>query len=166
MLEIKNLRFTYGSEQLYNDLELRLFNGEHIGLVGRNGSGKSTLMNLIAHKLSPDAGEIIWEKNFTFSYLDQNLVVHDDLTIKEYLYNVYEDLFIKEDEMNQLYESMAYIDPGEYDKILKKTDYIQNLLEEKDFYMIKSKIGNIINGLGIDITENRLLKNLSGGQKS
>lgn len=166
MLEIKNLRFTYGSEQLYNDLDIRLLNGEHVGLIGRNGCGKSTLMNLIAHKLSPDYGEILWDKNYTFSYLDQNLIVHDDLTIKEYLYNVYEELFSKEEEMNSLYESMAYIDPGEYDNVLRKTDYIQNLLEEKDFYMIKSKIGNIINGLGIDISENRLLKNLSGGQRA
>lgn len=166
MLEIKNLRFSYGNNDLFNDAEVRILNGEHVGLVGRNGSGKSTLMNLISHRLVPDSGDILWDKFITYSYLDQHLVVHDELTINQYLYNVYEDLFKKEAEMNALYESMATIDSSMYDKILKKTDYIQNYLEENNFYLIKSKIGNIINGLGIDMSENRLLKNLSGGQRA
>lgn len=166
MLEINNLKFSYGSEELFNYAELRILNGEHVGLIGRNGSGKTTLMNLIAHRLSPDQGNITWDKNITFSYLDQHLKVYDDLTIKNYLYNVYEDLFKKEEEMNRLYESIANADPKDYDKILNKADNIQTYLEENDFYMIKSKISNVINGLGISMDENRLLKDLSGGQRA
>lgn len=166
MLEIRELQFTYGDKQLFNNVSFKIYTKEHVGLVGVNGSGKSTLMNLISHRLIPDYGEIIWERNISFSYLDQHLKVHDDLTIKDYLYNVYKELFDKEDQMNALYESMAEIDPSQYDKVLKKAENILEYLEDKDFYMIKSKIGNVINGLGITIEDDRLLKNLSGGQRA
>lgn len=166
MLEVKDLQFSYGDKQLFNKVNVRIFSNEHVGLVGVNGSGKSTFMNLIAHRLSPDYGEIIWDKNITFSYLDQRLAVYDDLSIKEYLYNVYEELFEQEDKMNSLYDSIAYAAEKDYDQILKRADNIQTFLEENDFYMIKSKISNVINGLGIDVKENRILKNLSGGQRA
>lgn len=166
MLDVKDLRFTYGEKQLFLDVSFKIFQGEHVGLVGANGSGKTTLLNLIAHRLSPDAGTIVWDKNISFSYLDQHLVIHDHLTIKQYLYNVYEHLFVLEEQMNQLYESLATIDVERMNKVLMQAERIQNDLETQGFYRIKSKISNVINGLGIDVTENKLLKHLSGGQRA
>lgn len=166
MLEVKDLRFSYADKQLFNDANLRIFDGEHVGLVGSNGVGKTTLMNLLASKLLPDSGEIIWDKGINYSYLDQHLKIYDDKTINEYLCNVYEELFIREEQMNSLYKSLEIASVDDYDKILNKASIIQDYLDENNFYMIKSKISNIINGLGIDIEENRLLKNLSGGQRA
>lgn len=166
MLEILNLRFSYGDKELFNDASVKIFNGERVGLIGLNGVGKSTLMNLIAHRLTKDSGKIIWDDHITFSYLDQQLEVEDDITIQDYLYDVYKPLYQKEAEMNDLYSSMSKANSDDYDKILKKAEAIQNYLETKDFYMIKSKISNIINGLGIDTLDNRSLKKLSGGQRA
>lgn len=170
VLDITNLTFGYTDVKLLNKASLRVIEGDHMGLVGLNGCGKSTLMNIIAHRLSPDSGDVIWDKNKTFSYLDQMLVVSDNITITEYLYSVYNELFKKEAEMNKLYESMAYADENDYDKILKKADNINQYLEDKNFYRIKSNVGNIINGLGIDIgdeiEDERPLKELSSGQRA
>lgn len=166
MLEVNQLRFSYGDKELFNDLEFKIYTGEHVGLVGVNGSGKTTLMNLLAHRLIPDAGDIRWEKAITFSYLDQQLSVEDDVTIYQYLYTVYEELFQKEDEMHALYQSLAHEAEHKYDRIIQKAENIQAYLDEHDFYRVKSKIGNIINGLGIDISENRRLRELSGGQRA
>lgn len=165
MLEVKNLSFSYTNEIILQNINFRIIN-EHAGLIGANGSGKSTLMNLLAHKLAPDSGEIIWSNDEGFSYLDQHLRLFDTLSIEEYLYSVYIDLFKMEEEMNNLYEKMAVVDASEYDKILQKCDYIMNYLQEKGFYMIKSKIGNIINGLGIRVDSKRTIKDLSGGEKA
>lgn len=165
MLEVKDLKFSYGDKELFNNVQFKIYHDEHVGLVGANGRGKSTLMNLIAHRLVPDAGDIIWDKNISFSYLDQYLKVFADVTIRQYLADVYDELFQKEEQMNALYESLAHVPESEYDKILNKAYNLQNYLEDNDFYMIKSKIGNIINGLGIDISEKRTLKQLSGGQR-
>ena len=34
--------------------------GDRIGVVGKNGDGKSTLLDLIAHRIEPDSGNVIW----------------------------------------------------------------------------------------------------------
>ena len=166
VLEVENLRFSYKDKELFNNLNVRIFDGEHVGIVGANGVGKTTFMNLIAGKLIPDSGKITWQDNKTFSYLDQHLEVHTDITIQEYLYSVYQPLFLKEEEMNKYYESLASAEEKDYDKILNKAYNIQEYLEQNNFYAIKSKIGNVINGLGINIEENRLLKELSSGQRA
>ena len=166
MLEIKDLKFGYGDNELFNNASVSIYNGEHVGLIGLNGVGKSTLMNLLAFKLTPDAGSIVWDNHVTFSYLDQHLEVKQDISITDYLYSVYAPLFKKEEEMNELYNSLVEVSESEYDKILRKAENIQNYLDENNFYMIKSKIGNVINGLGINIEEGRNLKELSGGQRA
>lgn len=165
ILEVTDLKFGYLGETLINNASFRMLNDDHIGLVGVNGCGKSTFMNLIAHRLHPDEGKIEWEKGVSFSYLDQHLKVYDDLTVSEYLYNVYIELYQKEAEMNALYEKLASVDESQYDKILNKAYHIQEYLDSKSFYMIKSKISNIINGLGIDDSTSRPLKELSSGQR-
>lgn len=164
VLELEDVCFGYQGEVLLKNVNMRLLPHEHMGLVGVNGSGKTTLLNLIAHRLAPDSGKISW-LNESFSYLDQHLKIHDELTIHEYLYQVYDELFQKEKEMNDLYSSLEFSDESQYDKILNKAYNIQNYLDEKNFYMIKSKIGNVINGLGISYDENWVLKNLSSGQR-
>ena len=166
MLEIIDLKFGYGAQELFNKASVTIYNGEHVGLIGLNGVGKSTLMNLLAFRLTPDEGKIIWDKNVTFSYLDQQLEVKTDISITDYLYDVYTPLFKKEEEMNNLYNSLVDANPDDYDKILRKAENIQTYLDENNFYMIKSKIGNVINGLGIDIEDGRSLKELSGGQRA
>lgn len=166
VLEIEKLRFSYKDKELFNDLDARIFDNEHIGIVGLNGVGKTTFMKLIAGKLIPDSGTIIWDNNKSFSYLDQHLEVTTDVTIEEYLYTVYNPLFQKENEMNDLYNSLAEVDESKYDKILNKAYNIQEYLEQNGFYEIKSRIGNIINGLGIEIESKRLLKDLSSGQRA
>ena len=120
VLEVKNLKFGYLDEILLNGVDFRLLNEDHIGLVGANGCGKSTFMNLIAHRLIPDSGEIVWDKNISFSYLDQHLKVDNDVTIADYLYKVYENLYDKEEEMNNLYTSLESASVDKYDKILNK----------------------------------------------
>ncbi len=165
ILNVENLKFGYLDDTVFKNASFKILNGEHIGLVGINGCGKSTFMNLIAHKLHPDNGTIEWDKNISFSYLDQHLKVYDDLTIKDYLYDVYSELYDKEKEMNDLYDSLVSVDESKYDKIISKAEAINEYLEEKGFYMIKSRISNVINGLGIDDALDRNLKDLSSGQR-
>lgn len=57
-LRLRNLSFSYGGENILEDISLEIQPGERIGLLGRNGAGKSTLMKLIRGDLQPDSGEI------------------------------------------------------------------------------------------------------------
>lgn len=165
ILEVSDLKFGYKGENLFNSLDMRLLLDDHMGLIGANGSGKTTLMNLIAHRLIPDEGKISWINGVDFSYLDQHLKVYDSLTISEYLLAVYKPLFDKEEEMNALYKELETVDESKYDRILNKAYNIQSYLEENEFYMIKSKISNVMNGLGISKEDDYILKKLSSGQR-
>jgi NitT/TauT family transport system ATP-binding protein len=63
LLEVRSIRQAFprpdGSELLVlDDLNLRLAEGEIVGLLGRSGSGKSTLLRLVAGLAKPSAGSI------------------------------------------------------------------------------------------------------------
>lgn len=166
VIDVKGLRFNYKDRELFNEVEFRLFKDDHLGLVGLNGSGKTTFLNLLAHKLDPDMGTISWAPNVTFSYLDQHLKVDKNETINNYLYKVYQELFNKETEMNNLYNSISHSSEEEINNILRKADNIQEYLLANDFYRIKSEIENVTSGLGIHHHGDTFLSKLSGGQRA
>ena len=56
ILEVKNISFKYGDENLYEDASMRLFDGEHAVLVGPNGTGKTTLLKLLDKQIKPEKG--------------------------------------------------------------------------------------------------------------
>ena len=58
MVELQQLRFGYGREALFRDLDLSLSPGGIHGLVGLNGAGKSTLLRLVAGLLFPAEGRV------------------------------------------------------------------------------------------------------------
>ena len=167
LLEIKDLKFKYSNEDLFNSVSFRILNKDHIVLVGDNGAGKSTLMNLMAKNLIPDSGEIIWENNVRYAYLDQHLKVKNDISINDYIIDVFKPLYDKETLMNSYYERLATCNENEYDKLLNYANQIQEELEKNNFYAINSTIGNMINGLGINnYGLDTKLSNLSGGQRA
>lgn len=57
-LELKGITKTFGSVIANKDVDLSIFRGEILAILGENGSGKTTLMNMIAGIYYPDAGEI------------------------------------------------------------------------------------------------------------
>ncbi len=167
LLEVEGLKFRYATDELYNSINFRILPKEHIVLVGDNGCGKSTFMNLIAKNLIPDAGKITWMNNITFGYLDQQLKVKTDISIYDYLTEVFAPLFKKEKEMNSYYEALCTCDESKYDMYLQKAQNIQDELDKANFYSFNSTLGNMVNGLGIaSYGMDTHLKTLSGGQRA
>ncbi|HKL61281.1 MAG TPA: ABC-F family ATP-binding cassette domain-containing protein [Acholeplasma sp.] len=168
LLEVNNLNFRYDNNDLLIDANMRLFLGEHVVLVGPNGTGKTTLMNLLNKNLSPDKGEITWLNNVKVGYLDQYAKIDPSMTVRTYLLTVFEPLFEKEKQMESLYERLGTItNNAEMDRILNIASDIGDYLIEQDFYAIKSKLGNIIHGLGLtmDVLDVQV-KHLSGGMRA
>lgn len=59
ILEMRDVRKTFGSVVALHDVDLQLNKGEIHGLLGGNGAGKTTLMNILYGLYKPDAGMII-----------------------------------------------------------------------------------------------------------
>ncbi len=165
LIEIQNLKYDYGDKPLYRNASMKINNGEHCVLVGKNGSGKTTLLNLLVGEIKPDDGRVLWTPGTTFSYLDQQMNVRQDIPTEEYLYGVYADLFIKEKEMEEAYEKAA-LDPGNYEKHLAKAENIQAYLDERKFYALQEKVGRLTDGLGLGKEQlSKHLSKLSSGQR-
>lgn len=57
-LEMKGVTKTFGSVVANNNVDLTVYRGEILAVLGENGCGKTTLMNMIAGIYYPDAGNI------------------------------------------------------------------------------------------------------------
>jgi len=58
LLELRNVSKSFGPVFAVRDVNLRIYPGEIVALVGDNGAGKSTLIKLVSGVHSPDGGEI------------------------------------------------------------------------------------------------------------
>ena len=95
---LTNISKTFGGLVAVDDLNLDLFPGQIIGLVGANGSGKTTLMNILCGNLHPDTGGIwILENPVKFNstsdaishgirMLPQNLEIYESLSVLENIF--------------------------------------------------------------------------------
>lgn len=59
MIEIKNLKKSFGELLIWEDVSFDISNGETVAIIGRSGCGKSVLLKTINALLYPDSGEIL-----------------------------------------------------------------------------------------------------------
>lgn len=57
-IDVENVNFAYGEEQILSDVSLSVKKGEILGIHGRSGSGKSTLLKLMMRFYDPKSGSI------------------------------------------------------------------------------------------------------------
>jgi lipopolysaccharide export system ATP-binding protein len=94
-LLVKNLVKTYGGRRVVNNLSMEISQHEIVGLLGPNGAGKTTSFYMSVGMISPDEGEIFFDKKDITSlpmcdraklgigYLPQESSVFRDLTVEE-----------------------------------------------------------------------------------
>ena len=63
MIEVKNLKISFGNLPVIKDLSVKIEKGEKIVIIGPSGSGKSTFLRCLNRLETPDSGKIIFEGN-------------------------------------------------------------------------------------------------------
>ncbi|HKK83521.1 MAG TPA: ABC transporter ATP-binding protein [Atribacterota bacterium] len=58
IVSLNKVNFSYGQQSVLQDIDLSVFPGDFIGIIGPNGSGKTTLLKLISGILRPQSGNI------------------------------------------------------------------------------------------------------------
>ncbi len=71
VLQIRDVSMGYGERILFKDLNLDIYRGEKVALIGANGIGKSTLFKIIMKEIIPLSGEIKFGTNVNVSYFHQ-----------------------------------------------------------------------------------------------
>ena len=98
-VELRNISMQFGSTRALDGVDLRIGQGEVVGLVGQNGSGKSTLVKVLAGFHTPEPGGRLFvsgeevalplapgqANGIGFSFVYQHLALAANLTVLENL---------------------------------------------------------------------------------
>ena len=138
MIEVKNVTKKYGSFVAVDDISFTINDGEVVGFLGPNGAGKSTTMNMITGYIEQTEGNIIVDG---FDTIKKSKKAKKEIGYMPEGVPLYTDLTVK--------EFVTYM--AELRKVDKKTK--------------KEKVQNVLKETGLDQIQNKLIKNLSRGQK-
>lgn len=167
-MQFKNLTMSFGTQTIFENVNLSIPDNVKIGVVGVNGAGKTTLFKLLMGLEFADTGEIITKNGYRIDWLPQ--VISDDvdnmnIEVLEYLMQArpIKKLNI---ELQTLYESLANTNSNQ-NEIFNKIEKVQKQLDYWDSYNAENTLFKIIDG--VKLSDDILLKKLnelSGGQKS
>lgn len=161
LLSINNLSKAYGAKVLFNKISFGINYGEKLALVAKNGSGKTTLFKILKGIEIADEGDVVFRKDITVGFLDQNFTFNEELTIQQ-LIDTADNKFVKAikeyDDVIKLSETAT--DSKTADRLEEALNQM-NLIEAWDY---EKNIVEILSRLEISNTA-QVVKTLSGGQK-
>ncbi|MBV1887684.1 MAG: ABC-F family ATP-binding cassette domain-containing protein [Urechidicola sp.] len=154
-LTVENISKSYGELTLFQNISFSIHKDQKIAFVAKNGSGKTTILNILSGKDEPDSGQVIFRKGLKTSFLSQDPVLNNNLTVEETIFdsdnpilkviNNYHDALQNPDDAD-VYQK-AFEDMERFDAWDFETQYKQILF--------KLKLEDL----------NQKVKLLSGGQK-
>ncbi|MDA9970201.1 ATP-binding cassette domain-containing protein, partial [Flavobacteriaceae bacterium] len=154
-LNVENISKSYGELNLFEDLSFSIHKDQKIAFVAKNGTGKTSILNILSGKDSPDTGQIIYRKGLRTTFLSQEPVLDQTLTIEETIFNSDNPILkvintyhtaLENPEDSNLYQT-AFDDMERYQAWDFETQYTQILF--------KLKLENL----------NQKVSELSGGQQ-
>jgi simple sugar transport system ATP-binding protein len=150
VLEARGISKSFGAVRALDDVNLQVFPGEIVALIGDNGAGKSTLINCLTGVFPPDAGEFIFE--------GQEVHLHSPQDARHLgIETVYQDLAVAPhlDSAANIYLGREALKPG----ILGKLGFLDNK------FMTEETAGEL-KRLRVRIPDpRRRVFTLSGGQR-
>ncbi len=84
--ELSGVAKSYGSLEVFKQLNLTLERGQKIGLVGPNGAGKSTLLKMLAQVEPLSSGKLVWGEGVRSAYFAQHQF--ESLPLEDTIYNL------------------------------------------------------------------------------
>ncbi|VEI07139.1 ABC-F family ATP-binding cassette domain-containing protein [Kurthia zopfii] len=171
LLQAKDVSKSYGTNKILSNIDLKIEEGERIGLVGVNGAGKSTLLKIIAGEIQHTEGELYINRGTKIGYLRQNSGLVLTNTIEEEMRTAFEEHMIVEKQLRELELQMGdeavLADPELFEKVLNRYTEKSEWFAQHDGYNIDVKIDSILQGMGFgDTSRDTVIEKMSGGQKT
>ncbi|HLS39026.1 MAG TPA: ATP-binding cassette domain-containing protein [Sphingobacterium bovisgrunnientis] len=144
VIHVDDVSKSFGDRQILRNVDLKLFEGENLVVLGRSGTGKSVLIKLISGLLKPDSG--------TINVLGE---VVNDLKERELMQLRLKIGFSFQN--SALYDSMTVRENLEFPLVRNK----RNLSRAE----INREVEDVLEGVGLSQAINQMPSELSGGQK-
>ena len=110
MITVKDVTLRFGTQTLFQDVNLKFVNNECYGIVGANGAGKSTFLKLLSGEIETTHGDIIIPKNERISVLEQDHYKYDDYTAIDVVIMGNKKLYDIKEEKDRLYSKTEFSD--------------------------------------------------------
>ena len=99
VIHVKGLKKSFGDKEVLKDIDLDVYKGENVVILGRSGTGKSVTIECIVGMLLPDEGEVtvfgdevaemnekqLKELRMKIGFLFQSGALYDSMTVRENL---------------------------------------------------------------------------------
>ena len=168
LINLIQIKKSFGSKMVLQDVSFQINAGDKIGLVGRNGSGKTTLFRLMQGSLEPDSGQITKLSQLRVGLMQQIAEVDPNQTIFESAISVFADLEQMANEIALLESEIeSKAQNPDLNSLLDRYGQLQTRWELAGGYSYEARTKSVLAGLGFD--ESSLGKKthlLSGGERN
>ena len=163
---LKRLDKSYSKKELFEDVDLSVYFGDRIAIVGPNGIGKSTLLKILIGAEEPDAGSREVAKNTVIGFLPQE--THWDTlskTIIEEIYSANREAFDLIEKKN-VYEKKEKEGPMSETEIAEYFALLETM-KTRDVYRYQGLIEKLLVDFGFPQESwQRTIESLSGGERT
>ncbi|MEG1425747.1 MAG: ABC-F family ATP-binding cassette domain-containing protein [Raoultibacter sp.] len=161
IMQLEHISKAFGSRVLFEDVTLRLEEGDRLALVGPNGAGKTTLLNIISGTEDADDGRVLFAKGAQVGYLEQEAIEMEERSIFEEVISSQVDVLDAEQHLRRL-ESALGEDPTE--EQLVACGRARDAYEALGGYTLEPLARSVMFGLGFAEKDmDRLTSEFSGG---
>jgi ATP-binding cassette subfamily F protein 3 len=163
LVRLENVSKTFGMDFVLSGVNLRVEEGEKIGLIGRNGTGKSTIFRLITAETEPTRGLIERQRKLRIGALAQIPDTRPTATIHDVVMASFGELMTQERELRALEEEMSAGDTS----VMERYSRLQEAFTVAGGYEFRTNAKRVLHGLGFRQEDYELHFNaLSGGQRT
>jgi len=144
VISIKGLKKSFGSQHVLQGVDLDLYQGENLVVLGRSGMGKSVLIKIISGLLRADAGKVL--------VLGEDVVTINDKRMQDLRLNVGFSF-----QNSALYDSMTVRKNLEFPLVRNQTKLTRAEID--------TEVETVLDAVGLSQTINQMPSELSGGQR-
>ncbi len=161
MVQTINLKKSFGSRVLFENINLKLDGGKRYGLIGANGAGKTTFLNMLIGSEDITSGEVQFAGGKRVGSLSQNQFAFEDFTLSDTVLYGNKRLYDAIKKKEELY-MVEYTD-----KIGEELGELEIVCVEEDpTYECDVKITKILESLGFPASmHSELMSTITGGDK-